>query len=149
MSYDPIRFDEVKRKLRKLKKLEVKVRFNGISNPGKILVWDSFFDLHDSCTGNTKYSLHKIASMDQEEYLNVINEYFACVYYELYRENGLTFKQGIYEPEFLSKLGLPFDADENDIKKRFRELAKKYHPDTGGDAALFVELMDNYKKLIT
>jgi curved DNA-binding protein CbpA len=45
-------------------------------------------------------------------------------------------------------LGLRSDADENDIKKKFRELAKKYHPDAGGDAAMFIELMDDYKKLI-
>jgi len=35
-----------------------------------------------------------------------------------------------------------------EIKKKFRELAKKYYPDTIGDSSKFIELMENYKKLI-
>lgn len=46
------------------------------------------------------------------------------------------------------QMGLPFDADVTAIKKKFRELAKKYHPDTGGDSTKFIELMENYKKLV-
>jgi len=30
-------------------------------------------------------------------------------------------------------LGVPKDASENDIKKSFRKLAMKHHPDKGGD----------------
>jgi DnaJ-class molecular chaperone len=48
----------------------------------------------------------------------------------------------------LAQLGLPYDADKNTIKKRFRELAKKYHPDTGGDSMKFIQLMESYRKLV-
>lgn len=147
MPVDPIKIDEAKRKLRKLKKLEIKIRFSGINIPDKKLVWDSFFDLNAAPEGKAKYYIYRIAAMDHEEYLNVINEYFAFVYFEHYKENGLTFRQGIFEPEALEFLGLPLDADESDIKKRFRELAKKYHPDTGGNAAEFIEMMEKYKRL--
>jgi len=34
------------------------------------------------------------------------------------------------------------------VKKRFRELAKIYHPDVGGDAVKFIELMTLYRRLI-
>jgi curved DNA-binding protein CbpA len=34
-----------------------------------------------------------------------------------------------------------------DIKRRFRELALKYHPDRGGDSEKFIEILDVYKKL--
>ena len=33
----------------------------------------------------------------------------------------------------LAVLGLPPDATRQQIKRRYRELAKKYHPDRGGD----------------
>jgi hypothetical protein len=145
---DIIRLDELKRKLRKLKQLELKIRFNGARPQGKALVWDSFFNLSEAGSGKAKYSLRSIASMDHEAYKNIINEYFSHVYYEFYKENGLNGIQRLCDPDILSKLGLMFDADRNDIKKRFRELAKKYHPDAGGDAAMFIELMDNYKKLM-
>ena len=45
-------------------------------------------------------------------------------------------------------MGLAPDASATDIKRRFRELAKKYHPDSGGDQSKFIELMENYHKLI-
>lgn len=57
-------YEEIKRKIRKLKKLEIKIRFpriyfeNGKQEPfvkpeTAELVWDEFFDLHDACTGKT------------------------------------------------------------------------------------------------
>ena len=36
--------------------------------------------------------------------------------------------------EALEILGLPTLISEEDIKKQYRHLAKKYHPDQGGDA---------------
>lgn len=153
MTNDPVRLDKIKRKIRKLKQLEMKIRFNGIKHPHQNLVWDRFFDLNETSPNETssmkaKYTLRMLASMSQEEYKNVIDEYFSVIYKEHHQENGITGIQGIYDPAILSRLGLPLDADENDIKSKFRELAKQYHPDAGGDAAMFIELMDDYKKLI-
>jgi len=137
--------DEIKRKIRKLKKLELKIRFDGADTKKSPLVWDSYFDLRSE--GKAKYSLHDLASMDKEAYKKVINEYFARVYYEYYKENGLVFTYTAPQPTLLEQLELPYDAGYTDVKKRFRELAKKYHPDTGGDAAKFIELMQVYEKL--
>lgn len=41
---------------------------------------------------------------------------------------------------------LPYDADAMAVKKRFRELIKKYHPDEGGGVEKFLELMNEYKE---
>lgn len=84
--------------------------------------------------------------MNKEEIKDVINEYFYNVYYRMYKENGLEDMQ-TYDSEILTQMGLPFHADLSEIKKKFRELAKQYHPDTGGDREKFIELMENYKKL--
>jgi DnaJ family protein A protein 2 len=37
-------------------------------------------------------------------------------------------------------LGVSKDADENEIKKAFRKLALKHHPDKGGDIEKFKEI---------
>lgn len=142
-----IRLDEIKRKVRKLKKLEARIRFNGVNQSGKNLIWDLFFELNGKSNSRAKYSLYVLASMSQEEYSNVIDEYISMIYSELYKEYQ-TGEVGVYSPVILSRLDLPLNADETTIKKRFRELAKKYHPDTGGNAEKFIELMDDYKKLL-
>lgn len=148
--------EEIKRKIRKLKKLEVKIRFNGFgfSHEGiseKIkhirLVWDDFFDLNDCGGKKAKYSLRALSNMDKDGLKEVISEFFFNVYYIYYKENGIV-NADLYDPNLLAQFGLPYDADRQTIKKRFRELAKKYHPDTGGESTKFIELMDNYKKLL-
>ena len=48
----------------------------------------------------------------------------------------------------LAQMGLRYDADNNAVKKKFRELAKKYHPDMGGESTKFIEMMEQYRKLI-
>lgn len=143
-----IRLDEIKRKVRKLKKLEVRIRFNGIIQPGSNLIWDHFFELSGKRNGRAKYSLYVLASMSQEEYSHVIDEYISMIYSELYKEYHTSGEVGVYNPVILSRLDLPSNADEATIKKRFRELAKKYHPDTGGNAEKFIELMEDYKRLL-
>lgn len=151
-------YDEIKRKIRKLKKLEVKIRCSNTNyadskqglfvKPKTLdLVWDEYFDLHEVCTGKAKYSISRLAGMNKEEFKNVISEFFFYIYFRFYKENGIV-NINLYDPDILAQMGLPIDADGNEIKKKFRELAKKYHPDTGGDSAKFIELMENYKRLI-
>jgi curved DNA-binding protein CbpA len=49
--------------------------------------------------------------------------------------------------DYYQILGVPEDADEETIKKAFRELAKKYHPDRGGDAEKFKKIVEAYRVL--
>ena len=44
-------------------------------------------------------------------------------------------------------LGVKKDASQDDIKKAFRKLAAKYHPDAGGDEAKFKEVSEAYTTL--
>src|SRR5687767_15144401 len=45
-------------------------------------------------------------------------------------------------------LGVRADADANEIRARYRELAKVCHPDAGGDAAAFIRLQQAYHALL-
>jgi len=140
---------EVKRKLRNLKRLECALRNSGQLKNCPVLVWDNFFDLSESGrkTKKTRYDLSGLCALSREEFRAVIDEYWAFVYGELFKEDII---QGrlFYDRDALIQLGLPFDADEAAVKKRFRELAKIYHPDVGGDAGKFIELMNLYRRLI-
>jgi curved DNA-binding protein CbpA len=49
--------------------------------------------------------------------------------------------------DYYQILGVPEDADEETIKKAFRELAKKYHPDRGGDPERFKKIVEAYRVL--
>ena len=45
-------------------------------------------------------------------------------------------------------LGVRADADVDEIRARYRELAKVCHPDAGGDAADFIRLQQAYQTLL-
>jgi hypothetical protein len=45
-------------------------------------------------------------------------------------------------------LGLPSTATASDIKTAFRRLAKKHHPDAGGDPSKFMEVQAAYERLV-
>jgi hypothetical protein len=47
----------------------------------------------------------------------------------------------------LKLLGVSSDAGKEDIRRAFYALAKQNHPDTGGDEAMFRELMAAYRNL--
>ena len=44
-------------------------------------------------------------------------------------------------------LGVSRDADEKEIQQAFRTLARKYHPDMGGDQEKFVEINEAYERI--
>jgi hypothetical protein len=159
MDYRDSSLVDLKRKIRSFKKLELKIRYGnneleaylkGISSrPQKpALVWDEFFDLHEESISKVKYPIKELIAMDKERFKNVVDEFFFNVYYRFYKENGML-NISIYNPDLLVQMGLPFDADSNAIRMKFKELAKKYHPDTGGEDDKFIELMENYEKLMS
>ncbi len=141
---------ELKQTLRKLKRLELMTRYgfsreyidrNISSNvlDQLPLVWKEFFDLGNS-NPKARYSFAVLEKMDKERMKEVIGEYWFTVYYKMYYENKEQMNE-IPAPELLAYLGLPFDADHTAVRKRFRELYKTCHPDEGGDADKFIELM--------
>jgi len=138
--------ENLKHRLRKLKQLEKKIRWGGEAPTGASLVWDAFFCIKAPPSGQARHSMEELESLNRDDYKRIVDEFFAHVYYEYYLENGIS-DANAYDPSILAQLSLPYDAQEQDVKKRFRELAKTHHPDKGGDAAKFVELMQVYEKL--
>ncbi|MBN1777958.1 MAG: J domain-containing protein [Clostridiales bacterium] len=134
----------IKRSLREMKRLEVRLRFGDTPSPHPPLVWEKFFDLQN--TGRGKYTLDALALMDRETYQSLIGEYWSFVYNELIGE--MDFRAVRYDTDVLLRWGLGFDADEAAVKRRFRALAKRHHPDAGGNAEDFIELMRDYRKLV-
>jgi len=49
--------------------------------------------------------------------------------------------------DYYEILGVPRDASQEEIKKAFRRLAHKYHPDKGGDEKKFKEINEAYQVL--
>lgn len=146
--------DDMKQKLRKLKKLEIKIRSNIFDSYEKErislnqlenenLVWNTFFNLKPKSAKTVKYSMENLLSMSKDEFKDVISEYFYYVYYHCYKERGLA-SNPIIDEDILIQLGLPIYADSLEIKRRFRELAKIYHPDNGGDGSKFIELIETF-----
>lgn len=135
---------EIKKKLRGLKKLECKLRFGCAEFSGRrpALVFDEFFDLGGSGVKKARHTLGELSQMERPEFSSVIEEYLAEVYFRVYG-----FREGD-DFQALSALALPFNADEREIKRRFRELAKKTHPDVGGDPEQFIKLKAQYDELV-
>lgn len=141
----PYHVSEIKRKLRDLKRLEIQLCFNGQANvrPEK-LVWTEFFAFRRSLVA--RYYLEDLIKLTREEFKEIIEEYFFSVYFRLYQKRGVKL-DSFFDPNLLKLLGLPPFATQTELKTRFRELAKKSHPDMGGDSEEFIALMNVYNRL--
>jgi len=138
---------DLKRKLRHLKKEEQRIRARGVQVSEEQLVFKRYFDLSAAHKNPQTYSLDILAVMDHATRKSVFEEYFLQVYVTWLRDNHLSF-ECLYDPKILKRLGLSYDATERDIKKRFRTLVKKAHPDAGGDTDTFLWLKNQYDKLM-
>ncbi|QUI24372.1 DnaJ domain-containing protein [Vallitalea pronyensis] len=110
------------------------------------LIWHQFFSTKDLDDNSVQFNLDTLARMGHEERKEVFSAFFYSVYYQYYKENGLSYKN-MYDPSLLKAFGLPADANLDDIKERFRVLAKKYHPDNGGDAQDFIKVIEAYEQI--
>lgn len=139
---------ELRHKLRQLKKLEAHIRFQNIQfYQCQKYIWNEYFSTKDDNDSLVKYNMKSLRKMNHEKLKEVFEEYFYQVYFQYYKENGMISK-GMYDISLLSSLGLPANSSIDTIRSKFRELAKKYHPDLGGDSIQFIQLVENYKKLI-
>jgi hypothetical protein len=153
----PMEAAAMKRRIRQLKSLEIRIRYGqesmsgSCAKGGKVggklpLLWDEYFDLNGDGKKKARYTIDQLLEMDKEAYRSLANEFLFQVYYRSCQEKGLT-ELNLYDPELLNQLGLPYDADSTMVKKRFRELAKQYHPDAGGDREKFMRLMEAYQEM--
>jgi hypothetical protein len=146
--------NNIKRTIRELKVMELVNRYGfsydfikknplAVQSKSNSLVWNTFFDLKENKPEKSKvrYSIYDLERMDKDAIKEVIEEYWFHVYYQIYKEKGIPAYE-TQDPRLLAYLGLPYNADSACVKKRFRELIKKYHPDSGGDTEKFLELMD-------
>ena len=139
---------ELIKKLRSLKKQEQRIRFSeGVMPPGTELEWSLFFSDKRSKRKNVRHSLEDLLTMASNERKSVFEEYFYRVYVRYFEENGL-FLDDLQDPNMLDLFGLPLGATPQEIKYRFRELAKQCHPDCGGNPAKMRDLLDAYHSLL-
>lgn len=83
------------------------------------------------------------ASYFQQEYLKGFNS--ARGKDRTYSYNGTNTRLDP-DPAWCKTLGLPKTATKEEIKAKYRQLAKKHHPDAGGSAAKFNQIQEAYKE---
>ena len=65
----------------------------------------------------------------------------------IWHSNGNPARTMIQRQQALSVLGLPPTATPQQIKRRYRALAKRYHPDRGGDQRQMQRIIAAYELL--
>lgn len=81
---------------------------------------------------------------------------FASLLWDVLRLGARTFWQSTANParpllerqQALAVLGLPPNATSQQIKRRYRVLAKRYHPDRGGDQREMQRIVAAYQLLM-
>jgi DnaJ-domain-containing protein 1 len=66
----------------------------------------------------------------------------------IWRSNANPARSFVQRQQALSVLGLPPNATQQQIKRRYRSLAKRYHPDRGGDQRQMQRIIAAYEFLM-
>lgn len=66
----------------------------------------------------------------------------------IWQSNGNPARTMLQRQQALSVLGLPPTATPKQIKRRYRSLAKRYHPDCGGDQRQMQRIIAAYEFLM-
>ena len=66
----------------------------------------------------------------------------------IWHSNGNPARSVIQRQQALTLLGLPPTATPQQIKRRYRTLAKRYHPDRGGDQRQMQRIIAAYELLM-
>ncbi len=66
----------------------------------------------------------------------------------IWHSNNNPARAVIQRQQALSVLGLPLTATPQQIKRRYRSLAKRYHPDRGGDQRQMQRIIAAYELLM-
>jgi len=71
----------------------------------------------------------------------------------LIQPKGAADLESLVRPRYLPKpfrvLGLAYPCSMEELRARWRELARKHHPDRGGDVAKFIKLKEAYDEAVT
>jgi hypothetical protein len=81
-----------------------------------------------------------LPSVDSDKIMQISPQEFAKDYLQKTATGTATAQQ---------RFGLADDASISDIKKRYRELAAKNHPDVGGNAEKFMQIKADYEQLLS
>jgi DnaJ-domain-containing protein 1 len=66
----------------------------------------------------------------------------------IWHSNGNPARNLVQRQQALAVLGLPATATPQQIKRRYRSLAKRYHPDRGGDQRQMQRIIAAYELLM-
>ncbi len=142
------KIDKIKRMIRKLKKEEVRIirAIYGIDDVACALIWKQFFDLKKPYKEHVKYNLDQLVDMRDIALQQVLEEYYKTIFKKYYKDS-ISPKANTTNQRLLQVLELPTNASVDEIKKQFREMAKKTHPDTGGNNEDFITINEAYQEL--
>lgn len=133
----------LRKKLENLRRLELSLSHHGATFPAQNLIWSRFFSM--ARKDRVRYPLSFIALLDHAGRKEIFEEFLYDVFLH-YFQGPSTCIDGLLDPSVLDYFGLPLDASCADVKRKFKELAKLYHPDRGGSHEKMTELLDVYGK---
>lgn len=91
-------------------------------------------DLPDYYSGHTYNFKNKETNEYEQDYFNFFTQKFSDDYsHDDYSYNDKPF-------------GLKKSSSDDDIKKKYRELVLKFHPDKGGDEKQFIKIQEEWEK---
>ncbi len=109
-------------------------------------VWDEFFSDDPGSSKKVRYPFGILNILDRESRKKIFQEYLYTVYLRKAGMNRLS-AGSLQDPKALAVFGLPAGASLSDIKRVFREMAKRFHPDSGGDPEEMIRILDAYDTL--